>query len=100
MAKKSVIVRGKKREELVKKYAAKRAALQSAIKKADSLEESLIQQEKQRQLPRDSSSTRVTRRCGQCGRPRGVYRKFGLCRICLRNALMQGNVPGGRKASW
>lgn len=100
MAKKSVIARDQKRLQLVKKYSAKRQALQLAIRKSFSLEDSLVEQQKQRKLPRNSSRTRITRRCNQCGRPRAVYRKFGLCRICLRNALMQGNIPGGRKASW
>jgi small subunit ribosomal protein S14 len=45
-------------------------------------------------------STRRRRRCEICGRPRGVYRKFRICRICLRNLVHQGKVPGLRKASW
>lgn len=100
MAKKSVIARDEKRTQLVKKYAKKRAEIQLAIQKSSSLEDSMQEQLKQRKLPRNSSTTRITRRCTQCGRPRAVYRKFGLCRICLRNALMRGDVPGGRKASW
>ena len=44
--------------------------------------------------------SRVIRRCGLCGRPRAVYRKFGICRICLRNRALLGEVPGMRKASW
>ncbi len=43
---------------------------------------------------------RQRRRCQICGRPRGVYRKFKVCRICLRNLVHQGRVPGMRKASW
>ena len=45
-------------------------------------------------------STRINRRCQLCGRPRAVYRKFGVCRICLRNLASEGKVPGMRKASW
>ncbi|MGE0608520.1 MAG: type Z 30S ribosomal protein S14 [Pirellulales bacterium] len=45
-------------------------------------------------------STRLIRRCKMCGRPRGVYRKFGVCRICIRNLADQGVVPGLKKASW
>lgn len=45
-------------------------------------------------------STRRVRRCGLCGRPRAVYRKFGICRICLRDRALLGQVPGMRKASW
>lgn len=39
-------------------------------------------------------------RCKQCGRPRSVYRRFKLCRICLRNLALQGAIPGLKKASW
>ena len=45
-------------------------------------------------------STRLVRRCQICGRPRAVYRKFGICRICFRNLADQGLIPGVRKASW
>jgi small subunit ribosomal protein S14 len=45
-------------------------------------------------------STRAERRCAICGRPRAVYRKFGLCRICFRNLANQGLIPGVRKSSW
>ncbi len=45
-------------------------------------------------------STRQERRCQICGRPRAVYRKFGICRICFRNLADQGVIPGVRKASW
>ena len=45
-------------------------------------------------------STRHERRCRICGRPRGVYRKFGICRICFRNLADEGLIPGVKKASW
>ena len=45
-------------------------------------------------------STREYNRCHLCGRPRGYYRKFKLCRICLRELASRGEVPGVRKASW
>ncbi|MFO0817219.1 MAG: type Z 30S ribosomal protein S14 [Pirellulales bacterium] len=45
-------------------------------------------------------STRLRRRCRLCGRPRAVYRKFGICRICFRKLADQGMIPGVRKASW
>lgn len=45
-------------------------------------------------------STRIVRRCQICGRPRAVYRKFGVCRICLRNLANEGKIPGMKKASW
>ena len=44
--------------------------------------------------------SRVVRRCNICGRPRSVYRKFGICRICLRKKALLGEIPGMRKASW
>ena len=43
---------------------------------------------------------RVRNRCNLCGRPRGYYRRFGLCRICLREQALQGNIPGLVKSSW
>jgi small subunit ribosomal protein S14 len=45
-------------------------------------------------------TTRHERRCRICGRPRGVYRKFGICRICFRDLADEGLIPGVRKASW
>ena len=45
-------------------------------------------------------SARAYTRCGICGRPRAVYRKFGICRICLRERALLGEIPGMRKASW
>lgn len=45
-------------------------------------------------------SSRVVRRCQLCGRPRAVYQKFGICRICFRKLALEGMIPGVRKASW
>lgn len=45
-------------------------------------------------------SSRIVRRCELCGRQRGVYRKFRVCRICLRTLANEGKVPGMKKASW
>ena len=53
-----------------------------------------------RKLPRDSSPTRLTRRCKVTGRPRGVYRKFGMSRIALRDYAHKGQIPGVKKSSW
>jgi small subunit ribosomal protein S14 len=39
-------------------------------------------------------------RCRRCGRPRAVFKKFGLCRICLRDLAHQGVIPGMTKSSW
>jgi small subunit ribosomal protein S14 len=44
--------------------------------------------------------TRMYSRCNRCGRPRAVFRKFGLCRICLRTLAHQGSIPGMTKSSW
>ncbi len=44
--------------------------------------------------------TQVRNRCTRCGRPRGYYRRFGLCRICLRELALQGKIPGLMKSSW
>ena len=51
-------------------------------------------------LAKPKFSTRRRRRCTLCGRPRGVYQKYGICRICFRNLAHRGEIPGVRKASW
>ncbi|MFB3893364.1 MAG: type Z 30S ribosomal protein S14 [Phycisphaerae bacterium] len=56
------------------------------------------QVEKSKRTPK--FSTRVVRRCQLCGRPRAVYRKFKICRICLRNLAAEGKIPGLKKSSW
>lgn len=101
MAKKSMIAREKKRQQLVVRYAAKRAELKAAaVDPARSDEDRWNAQVALQKLPRDSSPSRGRRRCRDTGRPRGVYRKFGLCRNKLREAAMRGDVPGLVKASW
>ncbi|GHH50013.1 MULTISPECIES: 30S ribosomal protein S14 [Gammaproteobacteria] len=101
MAKTSMVNRDAKREKLAKKYADKRAALKKIISSQDaSYEEKIQAAEKLQKLPRDSSPSRQRNRCEISGRPRGVYRKFGLGRNKLREATMRGDVPGLRKASW
>jgi small subunit ribosomal protein S14 len=90
-----------KRAKLAKKYAAKREALKKTIiSESASYEEKQAAQASLQKLPRDSSPVRQRNRCELSGRPRGVYRKFGLCRNKLREATMRGDVPGLRKASW
>ena len=54
--------------------------------------------EKQQRTPKFKA--RKYNRCKRCGRPRAYYRKFGLCRICLRQLAHAGEVPGVTKASW
>jgi len=101
MAKKSMIERELKREKLVKRYAAKRAALKETIRNVKSSdEERVAAQIKLNALPRDSSPSRQRNRCAITGRPHGVYRKFGLGRNKLREAAMKGEIPGLTKASW
>ena len=101
MAKKSVIEREKRRAHLVAKYAEKRALLIATIKNRHlDLEERWAAQEALQKLPRDSNPVRQRNRCGQTGRPRGVYSRFGLGRSTLREIAMEGEVPGLRKSSW
>ena len=101
MAKTSMVNRDVKREKLAKKYAAKRDALKAVIaSQTASYDEKAEAVVKLQKLPRDSSPSRQTLRCVLTGRPRGVYRKFGLGRNKLREATMRGDVPGLRKASW
>ena len=101
MAKTSMVNRDIKREKLAKKYADKRAALKKIVSSVDaSYEEKIEAAAKLSKLPRDSAPSRQRNRCELSGRPRGVYRKFGLGRNMLRKATMNGDVPGLRKASW
>lgn len=101
MAKKSMLERELKREKLVKRYAAKRAALKATIRNVNSTEEERsVAQAKLNAMPRDASPSRQRNRCSITGRPHGVYRKFGLGRNKLREAAMNGEIPGLTKASW
>ncbi len=101
MAKVSMVQRELKREKLVAKYAAKREQLKATIKNVNSTDEEVYEaQLKLQKLPRDSSRARQRNRCKLSGRPRGYFRKFGLCRNKLREATMRGDVPGLRKGSW
>ena len=101
MAKVSMKNRELKREKLIAKFAEKRAALKAIIHDVNASDEDRWNaQISLQQLPRDSSSSRLQRRCQMTGRPHGVYRKFKLSRIMLREQGMQGNVPGLKKASW
>jgi len=101
MAKKSLINRELKREQLVAKYAAKRQALVAVVNDQSVSEEERFQARlKLQALPRNANPTRLHNRCSVTGRPRGVFRKFGLGRIKLREAAMRGDIPGLVKASW
>ena len=101
MAKLALINRDKKRRETVNKFKAKRAALLETINNQKAPDEERdAARVKLQLLPRDASPVRLRNRCAITGRPRGVYRKFGLGRSKLRDFIMRGEVPGVIKASW
>ena len=101
MARVSITEREKKRQKIVAKYAEKRRALKAVIADRSATDDERWEaQLKLQALPRNASPVRLRRRCGQTGRPRGVYRKFGLGRNKLREAAMRGDVPGLMKGSW
>jgi len=96
-----MINRELKREKTVAKYAKLRAELKEVIRSSKSSEEerwAAIM--KLQSLPRNASPSRLRNRCGLTGRPHGYFRKFGLSRNMLRDAVMRGDVPGVVKASW
>ncbi|MFE1746739.1 30S ribosomal protein S14 [Coleofasciculus sp. H7-2] len=100
MAKKSMIEREKKRQKLVDKYAAKRETLQEEFHNATTQQQKLTIHRQIQQLPRNSAPTRLRNRCWVTGRPRGVYRDFGLSRNVMREWAHQGLLPGVVKSSW
>ncbi|ENY72689.1 30S ribosomal protein S14 [Aeromonas diversa] len=101
MAKLSMKAREVKRAKLAAKYATKRAELKALIVDMNASEEARWDAVlKLQQLPRDSSPIRQRNRCAITGRPHGVLRKFGLCRIKVREHAMKGEIPGLKKASW
>jgi small subunit ribosomal protein S14 len=101
MAKLAVKLREKKRRNTVEKFKARRAALLEITRNVKSSDEDRdAARAKLQKLPRDASPVRLRNRCALTGRPRGVYRKFGLGRIKLRELAMRGEVPGVIKASW
>ena len=100
MAKKSMIARDVKRRKLVDRFAAKRAALKEALDGAADPMQRLEIHRKLQALPRNSAIVRVRNRCWATGKPRGVYRDFGLCRNQLRERAHRGELPGVVKSSW
>jgi small subunit ribosomal protein S14 len=101
MARQSVVNRDKKRRETVKKYAAQRTELKAILTSSSASEEEKGQaRETLQKLPRDSSPVRLRNRCALTGRPRGVFKKFGLARGKLREIALRGEIPGVIKASW
>ncbi|MSP65670.1 MAG: 30S ribosomal protein S14 [Flavobacteriaceae bacterium] len=89
MAKESMKARERKREALVAKYAAKRAALKAA---GDYL---ALQK-----IPKNASPVRLHNRCKLTGRPRGYMRQFGISRVTFRDMALNGLIPGVKKSSW
>ena len=101
MAKKSMIEREKKREKLVKRYAAKRAELKAiASDQSKPMEERFKARLQLAKLPRNSSATRLHNRCQLTGRPHAYYRKLKISRIALRDLGSDGQIPGMVKSSW
>jgi len=101
MAKQSSIQKNLNRRNIVSKFKKRRQNLkQKIMKKNITMEERFKIQSKLNDLPRDSSNIRVRNRCELTGRTRGVYRKFGLSRIKIRELSMAGSLPGVVKSSW
>ena len=101
MAKTGMINNNNKRQKLAKQWANRRAALKAVIMDRDlPLEERFVAQLKLSKMPRNGSKDRVRNRCAITGRPRGVYRKFKLCRNMVREMGNFGLIPGLVKASW
>ncbi|HSA71353.1 MAG TPA: 30S ribosomal protein S14 [Burkholderiales bacterium] len=101
MAKLAVKLRDQKRRKTVEKFKAKRAQLLDILRDSRASDEARAEaRDKLQRLPRDASPVRLRNRCALTGRPRGVYRKFGLGRNKLRDLALKGEVPGIIKASW
>lgn len=101
MAKTGMVERNNKRARMIKRDASKRAALKAIIMdKEKSMEERFEAQMKLSKLPRNGAAIRFRNRCELTGRPRGVYRKFRLSRIKLRELGGFGKIPGLTKSSW
>ena len=89
MAKESMKARERKRQKMVEKYAAKRAALKAAG-----------DYEGLQKLPKNASPVRLHNRCQLSGRPKGNMRQFGVSRINFREMALNGLIPGIKKTSW
>jgi small subunit ribosomal protein S14 len=101
MAKLALKLRDQKRRKTVAKFKERRAQLLEIISDQRASDETReAARAKLQKLPRDASPVRLRNRCALTGRPRGVYRKFGLGRNKLRDLALKGEVPGIIKASW
>jgi small subunit ribosomal protein S14 len=100
MAKKSMIEREKKRIKLEKKYSVKRKILLTQYQAASNFSSKMEIHSKIQQLPRNSAKTRIRNRCWKTGRPRGIFRDFGVSRHIFREMAHQCLLPGITKSSW
>ena len=100
MAKKSMIEREKKRIKLMKKYSTKRNILLNQYNIEKNFNQKLELHSKIQKLPRNSSKTRIRNRCWKTGRPRGVFRDFGVSRHVFREMAHKCLLPGVTKSSW
>lgn len=101
MAKTSTVQKNLKRKKMSKQYAKKRAALKNIIMSKDiAVDERFDAQMKLSKLPRNGAKTRIRNRCELTGRSRGIYRKFKISRIVLRQLASIGQIPGMIKSSW
>jgi small subunit ribosomal protein S14 len=101
MAKTNMVEREMRRARVAKKYATRRAQLKELIRSPKSTPEQRVAAQAALQAqPRDASKSRQRQRCAITGRSRGVYRKFGLARVKIREVASRGEIPGLGKASW
>ena len=101
MARLAKKVSNEKRKKLSQRYAKLRAELKAKIVSPDTSDEDRWEaMERLQKLPKNSSPIRVRNRCVVTGRPRGVYRDFGLSRLEFRRLALKGMIPGVTKSSW
>ena len=100
MARKSLIAKENHRKTSIKRYNQGRLWLKQQIQRSSSYKTRVQLQGLLQEFPRDSSPTRLTRRCSVTGRPKAVYRQFGMSRHVVRELAHNGMLPGVRKASW
>ena len=101
MAKACMLPRDLKRRKLVKKFKTKREELLAVARDRNAKPEERFQANLSlAKLPRNGTRVRLRNRCLLTGRPNGVYRKFKLCRMQLRELADMGQIPGMKKASW
>lgn len=101
MAKKSMINKNERRIKLSKQYEGRRSRLKAlAVDSSVTPEDQFAARLKLAALPRNANPTRIRNRCSITGRPHAYYRKFGICRVKLREMASLGLLPGVTKASW